>query len=143
MCAPLPGSFSWNLWHNPAATVFASCCAVGWAGEGVLGLSQSPLTAPLPQAVPRQHRLPKNPSGPQSPCPSSYDPSPATVALGFCRPVHGSSCLLVCLGFSEHTNWAGPFSSLSFSQQNPAQNPSSHSHPGPHAPRMSVSVGRT
>lgn len=37
--------------------------------------------------------------------------------------MHGFACLLFCLGFSEHTDWAGRCWSQSLSQQNSAQNP--------------------
>lgn len=114
-CAPLLGLSSGNLRHSPIAAVFASITAssgavgrLGWEGEGVLDLSQSLPTAPIPGAMPGKHTA-KTPSTlpPLSlqlpPCPAvlgSWGPAVRWVL----RAVHGSSCLLICLWLSKHTD---------------------------------------
>lgn len=92
-CAPLLGLSSGNLRHSPIAAVFASITAssgavgrLGWEGEGVLGLSQSLPTAPIPGAMPGKHTA-KTPST----LPPLFQLPPCPAVLGSWAPTVGSA----------------------------------------------------
>lgn len=140
--------------------IMARRCAMGKLGVGGRRGSRSPviLIAPLPQTMTNKLTVNKTkpvwcfqalfpPATPQ-PCVSGGYEVPQIVAHSSIGILQGK-CVAPALSSSfwhSLSTRPGPGTgccrSLSFPQQNSAQNPLAPSHPHPHEQRMSMSVGR-